>query len=223
MAQQINLLTPILLAPRRHFSALTLLQGSALLLTVGLGTALWLQQRGRAADVEHQALLARYAIERQQLTAARASLPAPQDAGSLQQQLHALEAGNAQRRALLHSLAGSDAGAGQRHSELLALVARTLPASAWLGELRYAPGRLELSGGTLNTAVLRPWLAQLSAHPLLTGQQLAALRVERLGAPGGDADRPLLPAADRLAQSGMPVWAYRVVSAPAGGASEAAR
>lgn len=223
MAQQINLLTPILLAPRRHFSAQTLLQASALLLAVGLGTALWLQQRSRAAEAEHQALLARYAAERQQLTAARANLPAPQDAGSLQQQLQALETGNAQRRALLQSLAGSDTAAGQRHSDLLALVARSLPPSAWLGELRYTPGRLELSGGTLNTAVLRPWLAQLSAHPVLTGQQLAALRVERLGAPGSDADKPLLPAADRLAQSGVPVWAYRVVSAPAGSASEVDR
>lgn len=219
MAQQINLLTPILLAPRRHFSALTLLQATGLLLVAGLAAALWLQQRDRSAETTHQALLATYAAERQQLTVARANLPAPQDAGRLQQQLALLEAGNAERRALLQLLGvdGSVGGApaGRHHSDLLALIARTLPEPVWLGELHHSAGRVELVGGTLDTAVLRPWLGQLSAHPLLAGQTLSALRVERVGAAGSDAGKPLLPGADALGQARLPVWAFRVVSAPA--------
>lgn len=219
MPQQINLLTPILLAPRRYFSALMLLEASGLLLAAGLVAALWLQQRDRQAEAGHQALLARYAAERQALTVARAALPAPLDAAAVQQQLLPLEAGNAERRALLQALgaSGGQAGqAGQRHSDLLALVARSLPEAAWLGELRYAPGRLELSGGTLDTAVLKPWLAQLTAHPLLAGQALTALRVERLGAPGTEASpNPLLARSSPLATVGLPVWTFRVVSAPA--------
>ena len=224
MAQQINLLTPILLAPRRHFSALTLLQATALLLVAGLAATLWLQQRDRSAEAVHQALLANYAAERQQLTVARANLPAPQDAGRLQQQLALLEAGNAERRALLQVL-GAEGGApvGRHHSDLLALIARTLPEPVWLGELHHTAGRVELVGGTLNTAVLRPWLGQLSAHPLLAGQTLSALRVERIGAAGSDAGKPLLPGADALGQARLPVWAFRVVSAPAAAASGAAR
>ncbi len=225
MAQQINLLTPILLAPKRYFSALTLLQAAALLVVVGGAAALWLQQRDRQAEADHQALLAQYATQRQQLLVARASLPAPQDAGAQQQQLQLLEAGNAQRHALLASL-GADGSrkAGQRHSDLLALIGRSLPESAWLSELRYAPGRVELIGGTLNTAVLRPWLGQIAAHPLLAGQELSALRVERLGAPGTESSsNPLLERNGPLAQSSLPVWAFRVVSSPAGAASGAAR
>lgn len=221
MAQQINLLTPILLAPKRYFSALTLLQATALLLVVGVAAGLWMQHRDREADADHQALLAQYATQRQQLLVARAGLPAPQDAHAQQQQLQALEAGNAQRQALLGSL-GNEGGRkpGQRHSDLLALIARSLPEAAWLGELRYAPGRVELVGGTLDTAVLRPWLSQLAAHPLLAGQELSALRVERLGAPGTEgAAQPLLERGGSLAQSPLPVWAFRVVSAPAGSAS----
>lgn len=219
MAQQVNLLTPILLAPRRHFSALTLLQASALLVAAGLAAALWMRHRDRVAEADHQALLARYAAERQQLAVAQAGLPAPQDAGVLQQQLQPLEAGNAQRGALLADLGDPR---GQRHSDLLALIGRSLPEAAWLSELRYAPGRLELVGGTLDTSVLRPWLSQLGAHPLLAGQALSALRVERLGTPGAAVGgHPLLDRGDTLARSPLPVWAFRVVSAPAVAASAA--
>lgn len=220
MPQQINLLTPILLAPRRYFSAQMLLQASGLLLAAGLVAALWLQQRDRQAEADHQALQARDAAERQALTVARAALPAALDPAAVQQQLLPLEAGNAERRALLQSLGAGGGREGLRHSDLLALVARSLPEAAWLGELRYAPGRVELSGGTLDTAVLKPWLAQLAAHPLLAGQELTALRVERLGAPGTEASpSPLLSRNGPLAAAGLPVWAFRVVSAPATPAS----
>jgi hypothetical protein len=223
MAQQINLLTPILLTPRRYFSALALLQATGLLLLGGLATTLWLQQRDRSAEAEHQALLARYAAERQQLVVATASLPAPQDALTLQQQLQALESGNADRAVLLRTLGSDPTGrGGQRHSDLLALVARTLPDAAWLSELRYTPGRVELAGGTLNTAQLRPWLGQLAVHPLLAGQQLSALSVERLGTPGTETRSTALLQGGRLpAPSPLPVWAFRVVSAPAVPASPA--
>lgn len=227
MAQQINLLTPILLAPRRYFSALTLLQATGLLIGAGLATALWLQQRDRQQERDHQSRLAQYAAERQQLAVARAGLPPPLDANALQQQLQALELGNAQRQALLKTLGGDASRTnGQRHSDLLALIARTLPESAWLTELRYAPGRVELVGGTLDTNVLRPWLGQLAASPLLAGQELSALRVERLGAPVGESGAaPLLDRDRTLAQSRLPVWTFRVVSAPAvsGAASGVAR
>lgn len=223
MSQQINLLTPILLTPKRYFSAQALLQACGLLIVAGVAGSMWMKQRDRNAEAEHKALLASYAAERQQLTVARATLPAPLDANALQQQLLPLEAGNEQRRALLRTLGAEGGGRpGQRHSDLLALVARSLPEAAWLSELHYAPGRVELVGGTLETPVLRPWLSQLAAHPLLAGQELSSLRVERLGTPGTEGN-PLLSNTGSLASSGLPVWAYRVVSAPAQAASGAAR
>jgi len=221
MPQQINLLTPILLAPKRYFSALTLVQAAGLLVAAGLVAMLWLQQRDRSAEREHQALLAQYATERQALVVARAALPAATDPAAAQQQLLPLVTGNAERKALLQAL-GAGGTAGSRHSELLALIARTLPESTWLSELRYSPGRVELIGGTLDTGVLRPWFGQLSAHPLLAGQELSALRVERLGSPAVETgSTPLLPRDGPLATAGVPVWAFRVVSAPAQAASAA--
>ncbi|MFG6455934.1 PilN domain-containing protein [Roseateles sp. BYS96W] len=227
MAQQINLLTPILLAPKRHFSALALAQATALVLLACVGAALWIALRDHQAESGHRALLARLAAEREQLTAARAALPVPKDGAALQSQVRALRAGNDERRAVLQMLAmghGADEQAGgQRHSDLLALLARSLPDAAWVSELNYAPGRVELVGGTLDTAVLRPWLGQLAAHPLLAGQQLSALRVEQLGTAPAGAAKPLLAGAGPIAQAGLPVWAFRVVSAPAGAASGATR
>jgi Tfp pilus assembly protein PilN len=227
MAQQINLLTPILLAPKRYFSALTLLQATGLLVVAGVAAAVWLQQRDRQQERDHQALLAQYAAQQQQLAAARANLPPPLDVNALQQQLQALEMGNAQRQALLKTLGGDGSrAAGQRHSDFLALLAKTLPEAAWVTEVRYTPGRVELVGGTLDTAVLRPWLGQLAASPLLAGQELSALRVERLGAPAGESGAaPLLAPQRSLEQSRLPVWSFRVVSAPAASnaASGAAR
>jgi len=227
MPQQINLLTPILLTPKRVFSALTLLQATGLMLLVGVVTALWLQLEDSRAEALHQSLLARLATERQALIVARAGLPPPMDAAALQQQLQAVESGNQQRRVLLQTL-GPGNGNAPPHSALLALVARTLPDAAWLNELRYTPGRLELAGGTLDTAVLRPWLSQLAASPLLAGQDLAALRVERPGAPGNEATSSPLLAGNGAATTGaaphtvgLPVWAFRVISAPATPASAA--
>lgn len=221
-AQQINLLTPILLAPRRVFSALTLLQASGLMLLVGLVTALWLQWQDRRAEAQHQALLARLATEKQSLIVARAALPEPQDRTALQQQLQGIETGNEERRLLLQLMGGEGSGE-RRNSVLLALLARSLPETAWLNELRYAPGRLELVGGTLDTAVLRPWLSQLATHPALAGQSLAALRVEKPGAPGTEdgAHALLSRSGAARATGGLPVWAFRVVSAPALPASAA--
>lgn len=227
MAQQINLLTPILLAPRRHFSAAALLQATALLAAAGVAASLWLQVRDRQAERDHQALLAQYATQRQQLLVARANLPAPQDASALQQQLLALQAGNGQRQALLHSLGGDHSRqGGHRHSDLLALVARSLPDTVWLTEMRYAPGRIELAGGTLDTAALRPWLGRLAESPLLAGQELSALRVDRIGAPGAEpAASPLLDRTRATEPGRLPVWTFRVISAPAahGAASGATR
>jgi len=220
MAQQINLLTPILLAPKRYLSALTLLQAAGLLVLASVAAGLWLLHRDRQAEVAHQASMARFMTERQALQVANAGLPAPQDAQALQQQLQPLLAGNAERRALLQTLGSGQDREGRRHSDLLALVARSLPESAWLSELRHSPGRVELVGGTLDTAVLRPWLSRLAAHPLLAGQELSALRVEKLGAQGSDGPA-LLERGGPVAQTSLPVWAFRVVSAPASAASAA--
>lgn len=225
MTQQINLLAPILLTPRRYFSALAVVQATGLLVVAGALVAVWLQRTDARAQQAHEQLLAQLATERQSLQVAQAGLPPATDPAALEQQLQSLRAGNAQRAAWLQSL-GPDAAPGRRHSDLLSLVARTQPQEVWLDSLRWSGGQLELSGGTLEPARLKPWLGQLADHPLLAGQALQALRVERLQARlAGDRGTPLLasPEADALTRTALPVWAFRVLSAPNPPASAASR
>ena len=60
------------------------------------------------------------------------------------------------------------------------LLAQTVPPPVWLDELRWSAGRMELEGKTLQPDALQPWVQQLSKHALLQGQQLSAVKVERL-------------------------------------------
>ncbi|HLO93992.1 MAG TPA: hypothetical protein VK195_06725, partial [Burkholderiaceae bacterium] len=55
MAQQINLLTPILLKPRRHFTATAMVQALLLILVGSLLLAAWIHSRAGQRRLEFQA------------------------------------------------------------------------------------------------------------------------------------------------------------------------
>jgi hypothetical protein len=67
--------------------------------------------------------------------------------------------------------------------------------------------RLELSGYTLEPAALNSWVARLAESPLLEGQQLSVVKVERVNPETRSAGAAVAPAA-----SG-PLWSYTLVTA----------
>jgi hypothetical protein len=82
-------------------------------------------------------------------------------------------------------------------------------------EIRADDLRLELGGYTLEPAALNGWVARLADSPLMEGQQLALVKVERVPA-------DLLAAKPGLAAlRSSTVWSYNLVTALA--ASEASR
>lgn len=179
MAQQINLLTPILLAPKRYFSALAMLKALSLLslgLLVMSAYLVYTAAQGRAAyrhiQVEGEA-------ERQQLLAALVQLPQAADPKVLQQQLDDAKLRLERSRQLSDLLSSGQAPPGQRHSDLLSLLAASTPQSVWLSELRWSTGALELDGATLDPNTLRAWLAQIADQPVLRDLHLAMIKVER--------------------------------------------
>jgi Tfp pilus assembly protein PilN len=219
MAQQINLLTPILLAPKRYFSAAALLQALGLVVVGGLLIGGWLLLQARQTRQAFEATRAEADKERQLLIGAMTQLPGSADPTALNQQLNALQQGVAQRRLTLDELQKGQAVPGQSHSDVLRLLAATVPAPVWLSELRWSAGRMELEGRTLEPDALQPWVQRLAVHPLLKGQQLSAVKVERvadgaaLGAPGnGLAAGSAVPAASRSATRERPVWRFTLVS-----------
>jgi Tfp pilus assembly protein PilN len=180
MAQQINLYSPILMAPRRYFSAQTMAQALglyALMLILLCGAAVIgsaLLRRELAVTTQSQA------AERDRLTQTLA-VRAPQAATgpALEQELTQLQQALAQQRRQVDELSRGRIIEGRSHAAMLKLVAQTVPAPVWLTELRLLEGRLELTGMTLQPEALRPWLGELAGHPLTAGQRLAAVKVER--------------------------------------------
>lgn len=227
MAQQINLLTPILLAPRRYFSALAMVQALGLVLLGGIAISVWMHLQAQQARREIAAAQEQTRVERQRLLEALTALPAPADPRTLEQQWNTLVQQNERQQQLLRAIQGGLGRAGERHSDLLRLVAASVPASVWIDELQWIAGptgRLELTGATLDPAALRQWLARLAAQPLLQVHNLDAVRVEKVAGSiidasvqrSGETTLPPLVGRQTAERAGLPIWAFRVVSAPPG-------
>jgi Tfp pilus assembly protein PilN len=198
MAQQINLYSPILLTPRRYFSALAMLQALAALALGLLLFAGWTTWSTRQLKAELATSSAAGDRQKQALAAALAARPVlPADPAALQQELAQARSRLAERRALLAELNPPE---GPGHAALLRLLAQTAPASLWLTEVKRSEGRIELAGVAQQPEALRPWLARLAADPLFEGTTLRAVKVERGGAEA-EAD----------------TWRFRVVSSRAAG------
>lgn len=223
MAQQINLCSVVVAAERQSFSARTM--AVAVLAFTVLGGALcasWVWNLRQAAT-GYEATLSDQARDiqglRTALSEARASA-APLDA-ALKEQLQAKRADLQRQQQLLAGLQQGLALPGRGHSDRLQWIASTIPPEAWITGLRADGARLELSGLTLDPAVLNDWVVRMGASPLMQGLRLSGVQVESLSQPGGAA---LVPAAAQAAVGQRQAWAFRLVSsASAGGAGPEVR
>lgn len=176
MPQQINLYSPILLTPRRHFSAAAMLQALAVL---ALGLAAlggWIVQGNLRLKADLESARNAASAEQKRLRGAlQAPAGSPADTQALEQQLAQARARLAEHEQWLKALQA----APPTHSLLLQHLAQTVPAPVWLTDVRLQQGRIELAGMTLQPEALRPWLARLAEHPALAGQVLNAVKVER--------------------------------------------
>jgi Tfp pilus assembly protein PilN len=207
MPQQINLSTPVLLTQKRYFSARTMAQ--ALLFFVVLGGALtaWGVWSLNSASASIKATLEKQSTE---LAALRAAVAAEKGAvgpseKDLLAELQAARSKLAERTAVLAESRRGLFRPGEGHSAMLRLVAQTIPAQVWVQDVLADNGQLEVRGFTQDPALLNDWVARLSQSPLLSGQQLARVRVERV-APGA-------PTAPGAVPSSRPVWTFVLASA----------
>ncbi|RQO55318.1 hypothetical protein DBR47_20800 [Paucibacter sp. KBW04] len=226
MVQQVNLLTPILLTPKRLLSATTILQAFGLLLAATLALGLWLSLQAQASRQAFKQSQDRGAAEMQSLSQALAALPPPVDPKLLAQRLSELEQENQAQARVLSLIKGGLAAEGWRHSDLLKNLAQTVPPTVWLASLRWQSGHLELQGATLDPVALRTWLERLASKPMLAGLELGAVKVEKWsaegppvadnneGSPGAMAPPPLALQTPSLPKprAGQAVWSFRVVS-----------
>lgn len=203
MAQQINLYSPILLTPRRYFSARAMAHSLGVLVLGLVALAAWSTHSALRIKAGLAAAAAANEQQKAHLTATLASRPVPpKDTHALEQQLAQARSTLAERRALLDAMDPRRGGAGTANAELLRLLAETAPATLWLTEVKRVDGRTELAGVALQPEALHPWLAVLARHPLLAGAPLRAVKVER-------SDDPAAGSAE--------AWSFRLVSGRAPG------
>ena len=215
MPQQINLCTPIFLTQKRYFSAQTMASALGVFVVLGgLLSGYWTwtlqslsegyQQSVNANQREISRLQAAIRLNREN--------SAPADA-ALVQELQARQGELERRQALLAELRRGLLRDGQGHAARLQLVARSIPPQAWVTTIKADEQSLELGGYTLEPAALNGWMERLAQSPLLQGQLLSVVKVERVATEGrgpGAAPAPVLARA-----AGVPLWAYTLVTAAA--------
>lgn len=189
MAQQINLYSPILLQPKRYFSALAMVQALGALLLGLLALGGWVEYSTAQQRRELATTTAAQAADRQRLQAELSGKPtAPKDTSALEQELAQARQAVADRQRVLADLA-TPSGSASR-SAVLRLIAQTAPDKLWLTEVRLSEGRLELAGMSLQPEQLRPWVAQLLAQPALQGLALRTVTVDAADAATRDSREP---------------------------------
>jgi Tfp pilus assembly protein PilN len=203
MPQQINLCLPILLTPKRYFSAQTLVQAWVIFMLVGGGLSAYGVWSLKMASAGLAKTLATQARELDSLKAAIAQAKegaAPAQA-TLAKDLQGRKAQLQQRESLLADLQQGLFRPGWGHSDRLQLVAQSIPAQVWVTQVNADQNQLDVTGLTLEPAVLNDWVAKLAASPLLQGQKLSTIKVEEVNA------------ATAKAAATRPLWSFNLLSA----------
>ena len=215
MPQQINLSAPVLLTQRRYLSALTMAQALLMFVLLGGSLAAYGVWSVRTAAASIKLTLDRQAPELARLRAALAPATAASGGGEkeLLQELQAARNRLAERSAVLAEARRGLMKPGQGHSAVLQLVAQSIPAQVWVNEVLADNAQLEVHGFTQDPAVLNSWVDRLSQSPLLAGQQLARVKVERAAAGGSSGAGANV--------SARPLWTFVLASAVAPGSAGA--
>lgn len=210
MSQQINLVTPLLLVPKRYFSARAMLVALTSFMVLGAALATWVVRNVNRSSDTLAATMGQRSAEIAQLrqAVATAKVGTGKSVEQTQRELDQVSERLAARRQLLANMQHGVMSPGQGYSARLQWVAQTIPPVAWLTELRLDTDAIEVQGYTLEPAALNGWVAALARSPLLQGQQLMRIKVEdaRVSATSASAGTAIVP--DR-----RQAWAYSLTSA----------
>ena len=218
MPQQINLSNPIFLTQKRYFSASTMVRAlGVFLLLGGLLSAYWLWTlQTLNAGYQQSVLSNQREIDRLQAAIQiNRAAAGPADAAMVKE-LETRQFELQQRELLLRELKRGLLREGYGHAARLQLIARSIPPQAWVSEVRADDLRLELSGYTQEPAALNAWVARLAESPLLEGQQLSLVKVERV-VTEARAGAPAITTP--VSTVSGPLWSYTLVTSLAQGAT----
>lgn len=208
MPQQINLCTPLLLAPKRYFSAQTMVQALAVFVVLGGGLCaawIWNLNRSTADMAQLRASQATELASLQSALLANAASAAPLSP-ELQAQVQSLRSQVQAQEKVLLALQEGRLVLGAAHSDRLALVSRSIPGPVWLTAVTADATRFEVTGYTLEPAALNEWVNRLAFSPLMQGLRLATVKVQSARLAKATAEATATPA-------GREAWSFTLVSA----------
>ena len=220
MPQQINLCSPILLTQKRYFSAQTMLQALTVFVVLGGGLCAYWVWSLNVASEGFRSTLATQSRELEGLKSAiqqgKVSI-GPVDS-ALTQDLQSRQNELLQREKLREELQRGLFRPGWGQSARLQLVAQSIPPQVWVTEVKADDGQLDVSGFTLEPAALNDWVGKLAASPLLNGQKLSTVKVEKASAAmvmtmGGAAGSALQSASSIAPTASRAIWSFNLVSA----------
>jgi Tfp pilus assembly protein PilN len=232
MVQQINLCVTAFKAEKQQLAARTMVPLLGVCVAVGaVLAAAWLWNLQRSADSYRQTLDTQGGeIQSLQAAIQRSRAAAGPLEPAMLQQFQDKRIAMQQRERVLEVLLQGALRPGEGHSDRMALVASSIPATVWVTGVQVDSGRFEVSGFTVETAALNGWVGQLGAHPLMRGLKLSNVRVESVSQPGrpAGAAAALVPSGIP-ASNGKPLWSFTLVNLepalslarPAGVASQA--
>jgi Tfp pilus assembly protein PilN len=212
MAQQINLCNPIFLTQKHYFSAQTMARSLGVFVLLGGALSGYWSWSLQSISEGYRKTVTANQREVERLKAAiqvNKANSAPADA-ALIQALQASRTELQQREQWIEELRRGLFREGLGHSARLQLVARTIPAQAWVTEIRATDRQLELAGYTLEPASLNGWMTRLADSPLLQGQQLSVVKVERV--PDDVRTTGAGSSSTVVRPGGATVWSYRLVT-----------
>ena len=196
-----------------------MLQAVAVFVVLGGALCVYWVSSLNAASADFKKTLDAQAPELASLQAAVAAgkVNAGTGEAAMEQELQAARAERTQRQALLEELHRGIVKEGRGHAARLQLVASSIPAQVWVTDVKADESRLDVSGFTMEPAALNEWVAKLAASPLLQGQHLAAVRVEKVKAdPAATNTATQTGTANQVALTARrPLWSFSLVNAVA--------
>jgi hypothetical protein len=208
MPQQINLCTPLLLAPKRYFSAQTMVQALAVFVVLGGGLCaawIWNLNRSTADMAQLRASQATELASLQSALLANAASAAPLSP-ELQAQVQSLRSQVQAQEKVLLALQEGRLVLGAAHSDRLALVSRSIPGPVWLTGVTADATRFVVTGYTQEPAAQNEWVNRLAFSPLMQGLRLATVKVQSARLAKATAEAAATPA-------GREAWSFTLVSA----------
>lgn len=175
MSQQVNLFNPAFLKQKRHFSAVMMLQGLAVILLGSImiaGYAHW-----QLAGLEVNAIETEGQLKsvRAQLAKVSTEYASRQKSKALEEEILHTEAEMKARRRAFDLLQHGDTGMSKGHVEYLRAFSRQIVNGLWLTGFAIDGDNIELHGRTLQPDLLPAFINRLKQEPAMRGKSFAAL------------------------------------------------